>query len=127
MSSSDRSQQGMITRNASPDTTLDKSSPHRLPSESPVQTPGQQYEPHPRVPNDKPYGAALAKILQLGHRVKRCDDEDGRELGTVTAVPSARIATPVSDPSGLVDVRWDSGGEGCYRMGRYSHYDLDLA
>ncbi|KAL8569850.1 hypothetical protein ACOMHN_038543 [Nucella lapillus] len=91
------------------------------------QTPDQEYEPHSTVLRDKPYGADLSNMLQVGQRVKRCLDTVGLGLGTVTAVPSARIATRGGDPYGLVDVCWDAGGVGCYRMGRFGHYELELA
>ena len=53
--------------------------------------------------------------------------QDGGGPGTVTAVPSWRQAARGFDSQGVVDVRWDSGDEGPYSMGRDGQYRLDLA
>ena len=54
-----------------------------------------------------------------------CVQDKGRP-GTVTAVPSRLAAKRAVGPQGFVDLRWDAGGEGCYRMGDSSQYELDL-
>ena len=54
-----------------------------------------------------------------------CVQDQGRP-GTVTAIPSRLAAKRAVGPQGFVDLRWDAGGEGCYRMGDSSQYELDL-
>ncbi|KAK7087462.1 transcription intermediary factor 1-beta-like [Littorina saxatilis] len=78
-------------------------------------------------------GAALAQILRNGDRVRRGQDWhcsntniDKGGPGTVTAIPSKKAVQDGVISTGLVDVRWDAGGEHYYCMGQEDLYELEL-
>ncbi|XP_070182864.1 transcription intermediary factor 1-beta-like [Littorina saxatilis] len=116
--------------------------PHQQASASPSATATTTAPSSGQTARAKPRRADLAAVLKVGDRVRRGPDwgkdwfgfgprynVDGGGPGTVTSVSSWR-------GRGGVDVRWDCGGEGCYRMGvegcyrmgaEGCQYDLDLA